>query len=222
MSPRYANILFYVGAFYNFLLPGGIGGDAYKVILVRKRMNVTAKEGIRIMLADRASGLCVLMLVMFGALMLLDFSPRIPHARLLLALCLLATLSGYVFCCQLLLKRPPSTMLGSLPYTIAGQSLWVAAVLTVWSALAGGQFGTEYIILYCAASITGMLPVSVGGLGVKEMTYYYGAQAMGTYAHSGVDGNLGIAISLCMFFLMFAASLPGLLWLNRVEKTDYI
>ena len=71
LNKKYATILFFVGGFYNFLLPGGIGGDAYKVVLVRHRMNVSTKQGVRIMLADRASGLCVLMLTMLGTLLLL-------------------------------------------------------------------------------------------------------------------------------------------------------
>jgi uncharacterized membrane protein YbhN (UPF0104 family) len=220
LNARFATILYYVGAFYNFLLPGGIGGDAYKVILVRKRLNVTTKQGVLIMLADRASGLCVIMLTMFGALLTLDFS-TIPYASPLIVLCMAITVAGYLFFSYLLFKLPPLAMLGSLPYSLATQALWVAGLLTVWAPLSGGRHAVEYIALYCAASITGMLPISVGGLGVKETTYFYGAGLLQTYAHSSVDGNLGIAISLCMFFLMLAASLPGLLWLNKVEKAHF-
>jgi hypothetical protein len=93
--------------------------------------------------------------------------------------------------------------------------------MTVWAALSGTHSFPEYIVLYCAASITGMLPISVGGAGIKEGTYLYGAGKLQLYAHSTVDGSLGVEISLCIFFLMLAASLPGLLWLNKVEKTHY-
>lgn len=221
LNARFATILFYVGAFYNFLLPGGIGGDAYKVVLVRRRLEVTTKQGIQIMLADRASGLCILMLTMFGALLALDFSSTIAYARPLILLCGLITVAGYLFFSRWLLKQTSLTMIGSLPYSLASQSLWLASLLAVWAALSGGQYAPEYITLYCAASIAGMLPISVGGLGVKESTYYFGAEILRRYTHSGVDGDLGIAISLCIFFLMFTASLPGLLWLNKVEKAHY-
>jgi len=218
---QFAIVLFYVGAFYNFLLPGGIGGDAYKVILARKRMNVTAKQGICIMLADRASGLCILMLAMFAALLMLDFSATIPYAPALIIACICITLVAYLFFSRWLMKMPPQVMLKSLPYSLAIQALWIAGLLAIWSSLGTGSYAIEYIVLYCAASITGMLPVSVGGLGIKEMTYYAGAQQLQHFAHSGVDGDLGIAISLCIFFLMFASSLPGLLWLTKVERIDH-
>jgi uncharacterized membrane protein YbhN (UPF0104 family) len=221
LSVRYATILFYVGAFYNFLLPGGIGGDAYKVILARRRMNVTASQGIRIMLADRASGLCVLMLTLFAGLFTLDIT-AIPHARASIIAAAVMTLLCYLFFSRLLMRQPPAVMMGSLPYSLLTQGLWIAGLLTIWAALGNGHSAVEYVVLYCAASITGMLPVSVGGLGIKEMTYFYGAQLLRRFAHSGVDGDLGIAISLCIFFLTFATSLPGLLWLNKVEKAHYL
>ena len=112
-------------------------------------------------------------------------------------------------------------MLGSLPYSLAAQAFWMLGLLTIATALGGGAHGLEYVTLYCGASIAATLPISVGGLGIKEMGYYYGAQLLQRYAHSTVDADLGIAISLCIFVLIFVTSLPGLLWLNKVEKADY-
>lgn len=221
MNMRFAIILYYVGAFYNFLLPGGIGGDAYKVILARKRMSITAKQGIRIMLADRASGLCVIMLMFFGGLLTMDFSQTIPYSHLLIVAGIIITLLGYIFFSHWLLLQRARTMLWSLSYSLVTQGWWIMGLLTVWQALGTGRYAVEYIVLYCAASITGMLPVSVGGLGIKEVTYYYGAQLLTDYGNSHVSGDLGIAISLCLFFLMLATSMPGLLWLGKVEKAEY-
>lgn len=222
LNMRYSIILFYVGAFYNFLLPGGIGGDAYKVVLVRHRMNISTKQGVHIMLADRASGLCVIVFTMLGALMMMDLSALIPHLNLLLCVAGAITFGCYLFFCKWLLKQNPATMVGALPYSVGVQALWISALLLICNGLASGDaYGIEYTVLYCAASISGMLPVSVGGLGIKEMTYSHGAKLMGQYAHSGVDPERGIAISLCIFFLMLAASLPGLLWVNKVEKTNF-
>ena len=184
-------------------------------------MNVTAKQGIRIMVADRASGLCVLMFTLMGCLLKLDLS-SIPYAVPLIVLGLLVTLAGYLGFSWILLKQRPLVMLESLPFSLMAQAFWMAGLLTIWAGLGNGAHAVEYIILYCAASITGMLPVSVGGLGIKEMTYFYGANLMTQYAHTSVDGDAGVALSLCIFFLTFVTSLPGLLWLNRVEKADFL
>ena len=48
--------LYWLGMFYNIFLPGGIGGDAYKVILLNKTYNHPAKLLTAAVLLDRISG----------------------------------------------------------------------------------------------------------------------------------------------------------------------
>jgi uncharacterized membrane protein YbhN (UPF0104 family) len=221
LNRKFAVILFYVGAFYNFLLPGGIGGDAYKVILVKKRMEIPAAQGIRLMLADRASGLCIMMLIILAMLYQIDISHLFAYQGMAITLGIVVTLGGFLFFCQWLLKQHPRTMLCSLPYSFGVQMLWVCALAALWSSLGQGRHLVEYVVLYCAASIVSMLPVSVGGLGIKEMTYYYGAKLFHQYALIDVDPELGITLSLCIFVLLFVASLPGLVWLNKVTTAHH-
>ena len=221
LNTWYAIILFYVGSFYNFLLPGGIGGDAYKVFLARKRMDMSMAQGIRIMVADRANGLCVLTLTMYLGLYLIDFSARIPYTGPLLLLAAIVTPITYVVLGKILLKQSPRAMLLSLPYSFIVQALWMVTLMVIWKAIGHNEFLLCYITLYCAASIVGVLPVSVGGLGIKEMTYYYGAKIIAQWAGIPVDPELGIAISLCLFAMVFVASLPGVLWLGKVGKMEH-
>jgi uncharacterized membrane protein YbhN (UPF0104 family) len=216
LSTGFSIILFYVGAFYNFLLPGGIGGDAYKVMIARKRLEMPTMQGIRIMVADRASGLCVLMLILFAALYFVDLSSALPYANLLIIAAMLITLITYLAGCKILLKQSPRIMLISLPYSLATQSLWVLTIATLWQSLGNGNNFIEYVALYAAASIASLLPVSVGGLGIKEMTYFYGAMLFRNYCHIPVDGELGVTLSLCVFALSFIGALPGILWLSKV------
>jgi glycosyltransferase 2 family protein len=220
LGTRFAVMLYYVGAFYNFLLPGGIGGDAYKVLVASKRMQLPAKQGIRIMVADRASGLCVLMLVLAGALYGIDFSGSIPFAGALLAAAVSITLIAYVVLCHRLLRQPADVMLRSLPYSMLSQLLWMATLGVVWLSIGDKRHLIEYVALYCAASIAAMLPVSVGGLGIKEATYYYGSELMQTLAGVSVDPELGVTLSLCLFAMMLLASLPGLLWMEKINKAE--
>ena len=217
---KFAIILFYVGSFYNFLLPGGIGGDAYKVIIAHKRFNMPHKTGIRVMIADRASGLCVLILMMLLATYLIDLSNFIPYFTLLLVTAVIITIIGFLACSFILLKQPPKTMLISLPYACVTQGLWVMTLYDLWESLGEGKDFICYLGLYCASSIASMLPVSVGGLGIKEMTYFYGADFLNHHASVVVDKHLGVAISLCIFAISFVASLPGILWLNSVNKAE--
>ena len=218
IRPGYAIILFYVGAFYNFLLPGGIGGDAYKVIVAKKRLEMSSRQGIRIMIADRASGLCILILMMLATLG--TFNIQFPFAAIVLCLSAVITLIGYVLCSHILLKQSPGIMLMSLPYSLVTQMLWLMTLYTLWDSLGSHQDFNAYIVLYAAASVASLIPSPPGGLGVKEGTYFYGATLMNQYGGTSVDGELGVAISLCIFALTFIASLPGVLWLNKVSKEE--
>lgn len=220
LSARYAMILCYVGAFYNFLLPGGIGGDAYKVILARKRMEMGAKTGVRIMLADRGSGLCILLLL-FGVLLLRMDIAVIPYAHMLIVAGVIVMLLCYLGFSQWLLAFPPRVMAASLGYSLVIQSLWMGALASVWLSLGDGHHLGGYLALYCAASVAGMIPASPGGLGLKEGTYYFGASLLARYAGLPLSPQLGVTLSLCLFVLMFISALPGIIWLEKIGKMDY-
>jgi len=215
---NYAIILFYVGAFYNFILPGGIGGDAYKVMIARKRLNMETKQGICIMLADRASGLCVLILMLLGSLYLIDITKLISFSLPLLVLGAMVNLAGYLLAGKWLLKQHSKAMLTSLLYSLLSQSLWLSTVFFIWLSLGTGGSFLPYSVLYCAASITTMLPVSVGGLGIREMTCFYGANLMITHLGMSVDAELAIALSLSLFAFTFISSLPSMFWLNKIAN----
>jgi len=48
--------LYWLGMFYNLFLPGGIGGDAYKVILINRKLKHPVKLLTAAVLLDRISG----------------------------------------------------------------------------------------------------------------------------------------------------------------------
>ena len=55
--------LFWLGMFYNLFLPGGIGGDGYKVYLVNKYRRNGLKKNIGTMLINRIAGLVVIVMI---------------------------------------------------------------------------------------------------------------------------------------------------------------
>jgi uncharacterized protein (TIRG00374 family) len=50
-------ILYLLGMFYNFFIPGGIGGDAYKVYILNKENNWSVKKLTTVVFIDRLVGL---------------------------------------------------------------------------------------------------------------------------------------------------------------------
>ena len=57
LSQRSNLQLYFVGMFYNFFIPGGIGGDAYKVYLLNKKFDWKLKTITQNVLVDRLIGL---------------------------------------------------------------------------------------------------------------------------------------------------------------------
>ena len=56
--------LYLIGMFYNFYMPGGIGGDLYKTYLLKKIYSWEVKDTIKIVIQDRLIGLGVLFILL--------------------------------------------------------------------------------------------------------------------------------------------------------------
>ncbi|NNK19633.1 MAG: flippase-like domain-containing protein, partial [Maribacter sp.] len=52
--------LYVLGMFYNLFLPGGIGGDAYKGYLIKKKFDADTKKVVSVLVLDRLSRLLLL------------------------------------------------------------------------------------------------------------------------------------------------------------------
>ena len=55
--------VYLLGMFYNLFLPGGIGGDGYKVFFLKKKYNARGKDLLFSIFFDRLSGLWALSLI---------------------------------------------------------------------------------------------------------------------------------------------------------------
>jgi len=75
LDPLFNFRLYMLGIFYNFLLPGGIGGDGYKIYLLTKTYKLPAKKVFWAILFDRLSGLWAVGLII---VCLKVFIPQIP------------------------------------------------------------------------------------------------------------------------------------------------
>jgi len=214
--------LTYVSMFYNLLVPGGIGGDAYRVALLRKLQEVPIGKGVRLQLSNRLSGLVAICLLI---LLLLIFSTLDLPARLLVTgipLCLMMLGIGYVYVLLPMLKEPREVARGALLWSLGAQML---ALLGVGALCLGlGSDGTQlvdYMLLYLAAALAGMLPITIGGLGIREFTFFYGAQLIGKIGGAGLHPELGVALALACFGITLVSSLAGVLWMGKlgVNKT---
>ncbi|MCI5050371.1 MAG: flippase-like domain-containing protein [Rickettsiales bacterium] len=215
---RYSLILHYVALFYNVILPGGIGGDAYKVFLLKRVAGYPAKQGIRIQLLTRTNGLLVLMLTLYGFACFIDWPYPAMWIYGSMATLTIITLVGYFVLSNWLLKESVSIALRALPYSFAVQGLNVLVMVAIWLAMGGESHAIIYMFLFQLAAVAGMIPITIGGLGIRELTFFFGAIWLSSLTGSFINPEFGVAISLMVFAYTVLHACVGLIWLGKVGK----
>ncbi len=198
--------LTYIGMFYNLFLPGGIGGDGYKVYLIKKHFkSEKLKKIITAALLDRISGLVALVFLCLPILTqtstyFLFSDPRINFtifAIIMLYYPLAILINRLTF--RSFKKAFPITDFQSLGVQI-GQLLCAFLIL---KSLGVSSFHFDYLELFLLSSIAAVLPLTIGGVGIRELVFVYG------YKYLVIDKNTAIAFTLTFFLMTVVSSLVG-------------
>ena len=73
--PYKSNVrLYWLGMFYNFFLPGGVGGDGYKVFFINKYYKTPVKSLLVTIFSDRLSGLTVILVYLLALIYYIEYS----------------------------------------------------------------------------------------------------------------------------------------------------
>lgn len=88
-------------------------------------------------------------------------------------------------------------------YSILSQGFQILIVYILMHSLSVKLNEEGYILLFLFSSITGMLPISIGGIGVREAIMLAGAP------HLGLNSELAILIGFLFYLITLISSLPG-------------
>ena len=219
IATRYSIILYYVGMLFNLVLPGGIGGDGYKALVLKRDFKIPIRTSLRLMISNRANGLLFLILIGLGLGSLSKtLHALVPYTQLLLALAAIITLFSYSQLARLLLKEKVETQAQAGVYSFAVQALVAICAACLFESLdmsyAWGHHGhaPDYLMLFMISSFVSVLPVSVGGIGLRELTFFYGTQFL------GLNPEAGVAVALLYFAVNACASLIGLACFIGLKK----
>jgi uncharacterized membrane protein YbhN (UPF0104 family) len=196
LSLHWAHVVTWIGNFYNAFLLGSLGGDAAKAFYVCRDAPTRQAAGLAATLLDRIMGLVVLVnMAAAGLLLKLDLVASHPDLRLLLILSIAVFVTGgvgFVILC----RRPPdwivrrlgathaasladilqraSTARGAMIAALAmSYVIWFLDFLAVWLLARSVGLPLPFLDVCLAVSIAyaaTVLPVSVGGHGVREGT----------------------------------------------------
>lgn len=222
---------YFMGLFFNFILPGFIGGDAVRIY---KTATVSGKttQAFSSTLADRVLGLLVLVLFSIGAFFMLPKGPAddaLPAAVImfgvlaafimLFAFRRLGAIIGTIFGRFLpewlgekisavydelhLLTRSPGTLTKVFVLSCLIQ-LTRIGVHYLCAHAVGMDIAFAYFALFVPVmEIAASLPVSFGGVGVRDM------MGVTLFSLMGIGRETIVSYTILSYAAGFAGSLPG-------------
>ncbi|MBI5380850.1 MAG: flippase-like domain-containing protein [Opitutae bacterium] len=235
----WAHRVTWIGTFYNAFLLGGLGGDAARAFYVCRDEPQRRAGGLAATLIDRVMGLVVLLSIAAGALLAKTGAlSREPGLRWLFVGALAGSLVGAIAALWLLRTTPASwplrlrrwigeqrlpqitalldstraahrTMLAALAISYA---VWLVDFVSIWLlALAVGlplPF-VETCIASAVAYAATVLPISVGGHGVREGALLAVLGLFGLIAATGLERDRALLLAVGVWAITVGWSLVG-------------
>ena len=203
LTERANGRLYLLGMFYNLFLPGGIGGDAYKGYVLHREFGTRVRRVAGVLLLDRLSGLYLL--VFYSGVLLLWLAPGWlePYA-IWLGLALIASLAIYWWAHGRLFPYAQPVFWHALSFSAVVQAAQLLTAYLLLQALQVDGGIPAYLLLFLLSSIAAVLPITIGGIGSRELLFYYGS------AWFGLDEATAIGLSMEFFIITALVSLTGI------------
>lgn len=213
LSTLYNLKLYYLGMFYNLFLPGGIGGDGYKIYILQKNHGIKMLNVFHAVFWDRVCGIIALAVLSLILLIPSSFAQKLPE------------LVPYAWAAMALIY-PASFLLNRLFYrqflpsfavtaweSMLIQITQVISAFFILKAIAPTHHAIDHLAIFLISSIATVLPITVGGAGAREVTFYY------LLGYLSLDTSTGVALSLIFFVISAISALPGIVGRTRHEKS---
>jgi uncharacterized membrane protein YbhN (UPF0104 family) len=209
LDPMFNFRLYLLGIFYNFLLPGGIGGDGYKIYLLNKTYKLPAKKVFWALFFDRLSGLWAIGLII---VCLKIFIPQIPiNFGIPAGIFVVGSIIYYIVIRKFFSDFGKHFFKGHAK-AILVQSL---QVLTIIMVLLGQDFSGKfapYLLAFLVSALAAVIPISIGG--ARELVF----QKSAGFFH--IDAGLGIYLSISFFLISLIVALTGVYYLIRPDRLE--
>ncbi|MDB5152997.1 MAG: flippase-like protein [Mucilaginibacter sp.] len=211
LDPRFNFRLYLLGIFYNLLLPGGIGGDGYKIYVLHKTYKKPAKRVFWAIAFDRLSGLWAIGLIIVA---LKIFIPQIEiHIAIPLAIFLVGTIIYYIVVKKFFPDFSKHFFKGHAK-AILVQSLQVLTILCV---MMGQDFHGKfapYLLSFLISALAAVVPITFGGAGAREAIF----QKLSPIFHMNV--GLAVFLSVSFYLTSLIVALSGLYYVLRPSRLE--
>ncbi|NNE02525.1 MAG: flippase-like domain-containing protein [Eudoraea sp.] len=195
--------LYLLGMFYNLFLPGGIGGDAYKGYYIKKSFKVPTKKVVSVLLLDRLSGL--LLLFVFACILGITLEVQeLLSLRWVLAIGMVAGIVVFWALNHRFFSYVLPIFWKSFLFSAGVQLAQLICVIFILFALQIDISTVEYLFIFLISSIVSVLPLTIGGIGSREVVFLYGALWL------GLEESMSVSISMLFFLITALVSLLGI------------
>ena len=201
--------LYMVGIFYNFFIPGGVGGDAYKGVLMNKKFQWSLKKIYKLLILDRLIGFGVIicLIIVFSSFILdLEF---ISEFNIILApLYALLFFVGRVLVQKIFNNEIVYTKAFFISHII--QILQFGSIILILISLGVTENYFTFLYIFLISSVLSIF--SFGGIGIREYVFFTLA------SNTAVGPDIATSVGLIFTFSALLSSVPGLFFLIKIKS----
>lgn len=201
LSEKFNIKLYWLGLLYNFFLPGGVGGDAYKVYLLKKKYNKTTKELLTAVFFDRLSGMWAVAIFCCAFVV---FMPRFAIPNYVPAIAAAIGTVTYLYTLYLFFRPFAKRFFQTHAKALGVQGFQILSALFILIALQHDDKYSPHLLIFIISSITAIIPSIGGAIGVRD------SSSVELAKYLGVSDQLAGTVSLIFYFISLITSLPGL------------
>ena len=201
LSEKYNFKLYLLGMFYNQFLPGGVGGDGYKIYLLKKKFDISSKRIFSALFFDRLSGLWAVAIIIC-ALVIFIPSIGIPQWMPILA-AITGTTIYYLVIGKFFKDNSKMFPLKHFKALVVQSMQVICVIFLLFAFNHQGKF-SPYLLIFLVSSFAYIVPITVGGLGAREILFLWGSEIF------NLDPHIAVIISLLFFCTSALMSIWGL------------
>ena len=207
--------LYFLGMFYNLFLPGGIGGDAYKGYVIQKEFKSGTKRVVSVLLLDRLSGMLLIFVYTCILAILMNHELFRPY-QILFYLAIPTSVLVFWWTNKRFFDYSLPIFWKSIGYSALVQFCQLVCVYIILLSFDVFQQQTEYLLVFLISSIVSVIPLTIGGIGSREVTFLYGANWL------GLEANTSVGVSFVFFLMTALISFIGIVYHFKKPKLEVI
>ncbi|WP_183556893.1 lysylphosphatidylglycerol synthase transmembrane domain-containing protein [Mucilaginibacter sp. SP1R1] len=203
--------LYFLGLCYNVLLPGGIGGDGYKIYLLHKTYKLPTKKVFWAILFDRLSGFWAIGAIVVGLIILIPSFPY--HLGIPLSIVSVGSVIYYFVARKFFRDYTHNFFSGHLK-AIGVQSMQLLTIVCLLLAQDfNGKFA-PYLLSFLFSSLAAVIPFSLGGGGIRDALFLTLARQF------NLTEDMAVYLSFGFYLISIAVALIGIYYVIRPTRLE--